>query len=254
MDTSCPSEYSAEKLLTGVRHPSTTWSVKFKPMSDGEAGERADSDSPSDPHLVHFPKGFFARQDESADTVFYRPPRLLTHIDDGAIEAVGLLYRELAINGVVLDLMSSWISHFAAPPGHLSVLGMNQAELAANPMASAAVVHDLNRSPILPFEGGSFDDVVCCVSVDYLARPLDVFSEVGRVLKPGGRFVCTFSNRLFPSKAIRGWLANDDRGRMAIVERYFELTGSFGAATGEVRKAVGEGGDPLYAVHAQRRV
>ncbi len=79
-------------------------------------------------------------------------------------------------------------------------------------MADERVVHDLNADPTLPFADESFDDVVCCVSVDYLTRPVEVFADVARVLRPGGRFVTTFSNRCFPTKAIRGWLANDDAG------------------------------------------
>jgi len=206
----------------------------------------------SDPHREHFPPGFFSRQDESSDALFYGPPRLLTHIDSGAIAAVGALYRELGVTGEFLDLMGSWISHFAVAPAQLTVQGMNQAELDANPMATATVVHDLNVDPTLPFADGSFDDVVCCVSVDYLVRPLDVFAEVARLLRPDGRFVCTFSNRLFPTKAVRGWLAADEAGRTQIVHRYFDLTDGFGEATIDVRVPPGLGGDPLYAVWATR--
>ena len=169
-----------------------------------------------------FPDGFFARADETPDTEFYDPVRLVTHIDDGAIAAVGALYEELGIDGDVLDLMSSWVSHFESRPRNLTVLGMNASELDHNPMAEARVVHDLNADPKLPFADATFDAAVCCVSVDYLVRPVDVFRDVGRVLRAGGVFVCTFSNRLFPTKAIRGWLATDDAGHCAIVERYFE--------------------------------
>ena len=66
-----------------------------------------------------FPPGFFDRVDASDDTAFYEMPRLVTHIDDGAIAAVGALYDELGLAGTdVLDLMGSWISHFrpTAPP------------------------------------------------------------------------------------------------------------------------------------------
>ncbi len=35
-----------------------------------------------------FPDGFFARQDETPDPVFYGSLRLVTHIDDDAIAAV----------------------------------------------------------------------------------------------------------------------------------------------------------------------
>ena len=58
-----------------------------------------------------FPDGFFDRPDVD-DDAFYAPPRLVTHIDDRAIAAVGALYNELGLDGAVLDLMSSWISHF----------------------------------------------------------------------------------------------------------------------------------------------
>lgn len=196
-----------------------------------------------------FPDGFFDRADESGDDVFYGPVRLVTHIDDGAIAAVGALYEELGIDGDVLDIMSSWVSHFSSAPRRLTVLGMNASELAQNPMAAAHVVHDLNAAPQLPFADATFDAVVCCVSVDYLVRPVEVFRDVSRVLRTGGLFVCTFSNRLFPTKAIRGWLATDDAGHCAIVERYFAAAGGFGAPVSR-RCATPASGDPLYAVWA----
>lgn len=204
-----------------------------------------------------FPEGFFQRADESPDPVFYEPDRFVTHIDDAAIAAVGALYDELGIgargDGRVLDLCSSWISHFTAPPPDLVALGMNQAELAANESAAAAVVHDLNVDPTLPFEDASFDDAVCCVSVDYLTRPLEVFDEVARVLRPGGRFVCTFSNRCFPTKAIRGWLETDDATHVRIVATYFALCDGFDDATGGPQTPADHRGDPVYAVWASRR-
>lgn len=201
--------------------------------------------------IVQFPPGFFDRADPSDDTRFYTFDRFVTHIDDGAIAAVTGLYRELELSGDVLDLCSSWISHFDPAPARLIALGMNEAELAANPAAGHYVVHDLNADPTLPFADGSFDAVTCCVSVDYLTRPLEVFAEVVRVLRPGGVFVCTFSNRCFPTKAIRGWLAADDRGRCSIVATYFRATHGFDAPHVELRNP-GSSGDPLYAVWARQ--
>jgi len=199
----------------------------------------------------HFPAGFFSRADEFDDAAFYGPPRLVTHIDDAAIEAVGELYTELSIQGTVLDLMGSWISHFATPPAELVVLGMNAQELEANRMASSTVRHDLNLDPTLPFADDSFDDVVCAVSVDYLTQPIDVFVEIARVLRPGGRFVCTFSNRCFPTKAIRGWLMATEPQRCQIVATYFALSERFEAATIADRSPNPGQSDPLYAVWAQ---
>lgn len=197
------------------------------------------------------PPGFLDRADRNPDDRFYSPPRLVTHIDDAAIAAVGALYSELGLRGEVLDLMSSWVSHFVEPPARLVGLGMNRVELAANPMLAGYVVHDLNAEPTLPWPDATFDDATCCVSVDYLVRPVEVFREVARVLRPGGRFVVTFSNRCFPTKVIRGWLATDDAGRRRIVKSYFELAGGFEPARDELRTRPGRG-DPLYGVWAAR--
>ena len=198
-----------------------------------------------------FPPGFFDRADESPDTIFYVPDRLVTHIDDGAIAAVGELYDELELTGEVLDVCSSWVSHFRTPPCRLVAMGMNEAELRANEMASSWIVQDLNVDPALPFDDASFDAVTCCVSVDYLIRPLEVFAEAARVLRPGGPFAVTFSNRCFPTKAIRGWLSTDDEGHCAIVATYFELTEGFGEPTVQRRNPAART-DPLYAVVARR--
>ena len=200
-----------------------------------------------------FPVGFFDRIDPSPDPDFYRPLRLVTHIDDAAIAAVSDLYEELDVGGSVLDLMSSWVSHLRRPPARLVVLGMNEEELRRNPMASERVVHDLNADPVLPFPDGDFDFALCCVSVDYLVDPVRVFTEVARALRPGGTFVCTFSNRLFSTKAVRGWLSADDEGRMAIVERYFAASGAWEAPVAQRRTPLAHRGDPLLAVWARTR-
>lgn len=213
----------------------------------------------------HFPAWFFDRDDPSPDAGFYRSERLVTHIDAGAIAAVGALYAELGIDGDgptptrVLDLMSSWISHLRSAPASLAVLGMNPVELAANPMATERVVQDLNADPLLPFADAEFDAVLCCVSVDYLTRPVEVLAEAGRVLRPGAPVVLTFANRCFPSKAIHGWLATDDAGRCAIVADYLRLAGCFQEPEISLRTPAVDDrgrryrGDPLYAVVARRR-
>jgi SAM-dependent methyltransferase len=200
-----------------------------------------------------FPVHFFDRVDPTPDERFYASPRFATHIDRPAIEAVGRLYTDLGVSGTVLDLMSSWVSHFKARPERLVGLGLNAEELRANRQLADWVVQDLNADPRLPFEDQSFDHAVCCVSVDYLVRPVEVFTEVARVLRPGGLFVVTFSDRLFPSKAIRGWLATDDEGHIRIVRTYFRQAGRFGRPKARLETGPGSGGDPLYGVWAARR-
>lgn len=197
--------------------------------------------------------GDFDRFDESPDPEFYRFPRLVTHIDEGAIAAVGELYDELGVGGDVLDLMSSWVSHLRRPPERLTVLGLNAEELAANPMATERVVHDLNADPRLPFGDASYDAVLCCVSIDYLVDPVAVLAECARVLRPGAPVVITFSNRCFPTKAVRAWLATDDAGRCDLVVDPLRRAGGFGPATVERRTPGGRyAGDPLFAVVAHR--
>ena len=110
----------------------------------------------------------------------------MVHIDEHAIAAVGEYFaRKLPENGVILDLMSSWRSHL--PEGFstekLVGLGLNATEMAENPQLDEWYVHDLNADPVLPFEDGSFDAAVVTVSIQYMVKPVEVFSQVNRVLK-----------------------------------------------------------------------
>jgi SAM-dependent methyltransferase len=208
-----------------------------------------------------FPAGFFTRSDEADDARFYDSPRIVTHIDDVAIATVSALYDELAMSGPgaghQLDLMSSWVSHLSSPPDALTIVGMNATELDRNPLATTRVVLDLNATTALPFDDNTFDGAMCCVSVDYLTSPIEVFDEVARVLKPGRPFVCTFSNRCFPTKAITGWMQTDDHTHCTIVAEYFQRAVGFGAPQVERRQPpthlshlVRTAHDPLYAVWA----
>ena len=202
------------------------------------------------------PQRGFERQDESPDGLFYLQPRLVTHIDDGAIAAVTQLYREfLPAGGVILDAMSSWISHL--PPdvtyAHVIGLGMNREELAANPRLNRFVVHDLNQNPVLPFDDASMDAAAICVSIDYLTDPVAVLRDLGRVVRVGGAVVLTFSNRCFPTKVIRAWLHTDDAGRVKLVESMLRGAGNWDQIKSYDRSPPGGRSDPLYGVIARSR-
>ena len=56
--------------------------------------------------------------------------------------------------------------------------GMNAEELSVNPRLSRSFVQDLNRKSILPLGDNSCDAALCCVGVQYLQHPLEVFAEV----------------------------------------------------------------------------
>ena len=166
----------------------------------------------------------FARIDPSDDAVFYSVDRKVVHIEQGAIDSLRDFYAAvIPQGGDVLDLMSSWRSHLPNGLGRVTGLGMNSAEMADNPQLDSFVVHDLNKEPVLPFEDESFAAVVCAVSVQYMTQPVEVFSEANRVLRPGGSFVVSFSNRCFPTKAVAIWLYSDDDDHRKLVRTYFEL-------------------------------
>ena len=172
----------------------------------------------------------FDRGDESPDSRFYREPRLVNHIDEAAIGVLSELYREiLTPESEVLDLMSSWTSHLPEDLTlkRMSGLGLNETELARNRRLFDYTVQDLNEHPILPYDDRRFDAVICSMSIEYLTRPLEVFQEVRRVLKPGGIFAVTFSNRWFPPKVIRIWKETHEFERMGLVMEYFLKAGHF---------------------------
>lgn len=196
----------------------------------------ADSQPNAGPHrkdsggsgaLGPIPTNFFVREDESADALFYSQARLVTHIDDATIAELTAFYAEfLPPGGRVLDLMSSWVSHL--PDGdyaHVAGLGMNAEELAANKRLDEWVVHDLNEEPRLPFDDSAFDRALIAVSVQYLVRPVEVFTDLRRVLAPGGRVAIAVSHRCFPTKAIMAFRALSPRERLALVAVYLDRAG-----------------------------
>lgn len=174
----------------------------------------------------------FDRDDEGDDRGFYERPRIVQHIDDRAIETISGLYgRLIPPGGRVLDFMSSWTSHLPDQLETASVtgLGMNAEELAANTRLTTFDIHDLNRLPQLPYPDAAFDAVICTVSVEYLTQPFNVFAAVARVLTPGGVFAVTFSDRWFPTKAIRIWKELHPFERMGMVLELFRRSGRFHA-------------------------
>jgi SAM-dependent methyltransferase len=201
------------------------------------------------PDLADFPPHAFERLDETPDGLFYAPPRLVTHIDEGAIDALtGFLREVVPPGGAVLDLMSSWVSHLPPEVAYAEVVGhgMNAEELAANPRLDRWFVQDLNADPSLPLADDTFDAALCTVSVQYLQQPVAVLREAARVLKPGSPLVISFSNRCFPTKAVAIWRALDDRGHTQLVSLYLQRAG-FAEITVH-RLSEGATCDPLTAV------
>ncbi|MDJ1176392.1 class I SAM-dependent methyltransferase [Roseofilum capinflatum] len=203
--------------------------------------------------------------DSSDDRQFYAFPRFVTHVDEGFIQQLTQLYRDrLQPQTRILDLMSSWVSHlpdemtFEHVEGH----GLNEEELAKNPRLDHYWVQDLNQTLQLPFEDQSFDAVLNCVSIQYLQYPDAIFSEIHRILKPGGLVIVSFSNRMFYQKAIQAWRDGTDKTRLKLVKHYIQSVSGFTDPELIVRlpnvppilQLMGwGGGDPFYAAIAYRQ-
>ncbi|EJT98375.1 hypothetical protein DACRYDRAFT_110817 [Dacryopinax primogenitus] len=213
----------------------------------------------------------FTREDQTPDPEFYASPRFVHHIDDRCRLALqeyyaGVLPEPLPLSAEnssesktrprILDLCSSWTSHlpnsYAPPHTYVTGLGLSAPELAANPLLSRRVVHDLNVDPILPvemtkldvrtkaeleskdapghYEGteAAYDAIICTVSVDYLVHPLEVFCELALVTREAGTAHMAFSDRCFPSKVIRRWLEVGPAERCEMVASYFWFAGTTG--------------------------
>lgn len=209
----------------------------------------------------------FQRDDETSDKIFYQKPRFVEHLDSNALRLIEHIVGTLTVEPSprILDLMASWDSHIpdSIKPELLVGLGLNEEELRANPKLDQYIIQDINETPSLPFPDNFFDVVLNTASVDYLTRPFEVFSEVGRILRPGGLFLVIFSNRYFPPKVVRIWKELTEEERLLLVADYFSVCGlfeepSFFISRGKKRPDddkyanLNIPSDPVYAVYAEK--
>lgn len=228
--------------------------------------------------FIDLDKSSFSRLDETPDTKFYQDPRFTEHVDEQAVQSMTNFIASsdvLKENDSVLDMCSSWTSHISPSTKakykleRVAGLGMNEEELKSNSILNNDyTVVDLNTKPDvkLPYDDESFNVVLCQLSIDYLIHPLNVMREVGRILKPGGRVVILFSNRLFLQKAVGLWTGKDDVDHVYTVASYLNYCqeGLFtnivarDLSVREKKKSRGGErivvGDPLYAVLGEKAV
>jgi SAM-dependent methyltransferase len=140
----------------------------------------------------------------------------LMRLDAAAVDAIRDLYDDLQIDGRVLDLGGAGMEHFNVPPDELTV----------------------HEGGALDHPEGSFDDVV---SFGVPNDP-ELFAEVARVLRPGGRFVASFSNQMAP----------DTAAQVRRLRKRFAATPGFGPAESDLRTSLTGAGDQLWVVWARR--
>ena len=218
--------------------------------------------------LTDLPPDSFVRADDTDDTIFYAKDRMVDHLDSLALQTIENLVGRLVVDDspAILDLMASCDSHIpnSVKASRIVGLGLNERELASNTVLDEYVIHDVNKSPALPFEDETFDVVLNTVSVDYMTQPVSLFTEIGRILKPGGLFLVMFSNRYFQAKVVKVWRHATGTQRIQLVELFFDDSEQFEDPTVFVSRGkprpehdkyapLGVSSDPVCAVHAEKK-
>jgi len=202
--------------------------------------------------------------DSSNDELFYAEPRFVQHLDGAFRERLTRLYRERIPSGaVVLDLMSSWVSHLPEEVSYASVIGhgLNAKELSANPRLERHWVQNLNRDQHLPLESASIDAGLIVAGWQYLEYPEAIAAELLRIIRPGGQLIVAFSNRMFFTKAPQVWADGSDRDHLAYIAEVLIAQGwPRPTLIAEQTRAqgltglIGAKGDPFFAVIATKGV
>ncbi|MEB3361516.1 MAG: methyltransferase domain-containing protein [Synechococcaceae cyanobacterium] len=200
--------------------------------------------------------------DPTDDALFYAQPRYVHHLDGAFRARLTALYRErIPADAVVLDLMSSWVSHLPEEVTYQEVIGhgLNAEELRANPRLTRHWVQNLNVDQTLPLEDASLDVVLIVAGWQYLQYPEALAADLLRVIRPGGQLIVAFSNRLFFQKAPRIWAEGSDRDHLLSVAQVLVAQGwPRPQLLAEATRAegplgwIGGQGDPFFAVVAER--
>ncbi len=158
--------------------------------------------------------------DISDDELFYRQPRYVNHLSDSFRARLTSLYSEYLLNHyVVLDLMSSWVSHLPSNVSYKKVIGhgMNEAELSSNERLDRFFVQNLNKKQNMPIEDSSVDVGLIVAGWQYLQYPEKVSLELSRVIKSDSLLIISFTNRAFWTKAPNIWTYSSEEKRIEYV-------------------------------------
>ena len=184
--------------------------------------------------------------DSGDDASFYDAPRYVTHASDRFLNRVTDLYdRVLTPGDRVFDAMGSWVSHLPDTElAHVVGHGLNAEELAANDRYDEWFVQNFNDEQSLPLADDSFEAVCCALSVQYLQYPAAICSEFERVLTDDGAVIISFTDRMFPTKAVQAWRVASMTDRAELVGSYIRAGGM--SVSDRIEKDDAE--SPFYAV------
>ena len=160
------------------------------------------------------------KSDISDDEIFYQQPRFVHHLSDSFRTRLTNLYSEYLLKHyIILDLMSSWVSHLPPNIRYKKVIGhgMNQAELSSNERLDRFFVQNLNKKQNMPIEDSSIDVGLIVAGWQYLQYPEMVSLELSRVIKSDSLLIISFTNRAFWTKAPNIWTYSSEEKRIEYV-------------------------------------
>ncbi len=160
------------------------------------------------------------KSDISDDEIFYKQPRFVHHLSDSFRTRLTNLYSEYLLKHyIILDLMSSWVSHLPPNIKYKKVIGhgMNQAELSSNVRLDSFFVQNLNKKQNMPIEDSSVDAGLIVAGWQYLQYPEKVSLELSRVIKSDSLLIISFTNRAFWTKAPNIWTYSSEEKRIEYV-------------------------------------
>ena len=168
------------------------------------------------------------KSDISEDEIFYQQPRYVHHLSDSFRTRLTSLYSEYLLNHhIILDLMSSWVSHLPTNIRYKKVIGhgMNQAELSSNERLDSFFVQNLNKKQNMPIEDSSIDVGLIVAGWQYLQYPEKVSLELSRIIKSDSLLIISFTNRAFWTKAPNIWTYSSEEKRIEYVTSVLTANG-----------------------------
>ena len=166
--------------------------------------------------------------DMADDEIFYQQARYVHHLSVPFRARLTKLYTEYLCNHhIILDLMSSWVSHLPNNKKYNKVIahGMNQSELNANERIDSFWIQNLNKSQQMPIEDSSIDIVLVVAGWQYLQYPEKVSLELSRITKSNSFIIVSFTNRAFWTKSPNIWCNSSETRRIDYVKKVLSAHG-----------------------------
>tara|TARA_Y100001968_G_C19367181_1_gene723155 strand:- start:113 stop:763 length:651 start_codon:yes stop_codon:yes gene_type:complete len=166
--------------------------------------------------------------DNTDDQIFYQQPRYVHHLSNSFRSRLTSIYSEYLLNHhIILDLMSSWVSHLPSDNRYKKVIGhgMNEEELCSNKRLDYYWIQNLNKTQNMPFEDSSIDVGLIVAGWQYLQYPEKVSLELSRIIKSDSLLIISFTNRAFWTKAPNIWTYSSEENRINYVKGVLTANG-----------------------------